>query len=200
MDLYERDKVSAPIIEDFNGQTIDGAVNGGSTTILENQAERYAVPPMGVEPSSVNTGGAPSYIPAPIHPQHPQQNYGMQPTYQQPQPAPYDPSIPISELFELDDKFVIMLDMPGLDKSTIDIKYDHPSILINAVRPDAIENMKEKYGESLLQNSKRKYYGKLSAGFNINKNIETVEAEYTDGILIITAIFKQKGEISIKLK
>jgi HSP20 family molecular chaperone IbpA len=205
MDLHRRDEVGAPIIEDFNGQTVDGAMNGGATTIMENQAQNYGVPPAGVEPSGVNTnGGAPSYVAAPMQQQQNQQqhNNGMQPSYQQQQqPAPaYDPSVPPSELFELEDRFIIFLDMPGLDRESINVKYDHPHISISANRPSVIDNMKNEHGNKLIQNSAKKYYGDLHASFGINKNIETVSAKYNDGVLEITALFKQKGEISITIE
>jgi HSP20 family protein len=135
--------------------------------------------------------------PAPQQGQHAPQV--QQPVYQ-PQPAPVDESKPKSHLIQLPDKFVIILDVPGVPRDNITIDFDEPTLTVTGTRANPIEEYVARYGEEIQEQS-NKYYGEFKLSYKMTKNIDGIDATMEDGTLKIEAKFKAKTEptsISIK--
>lgn len=127
--------------------------------------------------------------------QHPQMAYNV------PAQAPaVDESKPKSHLIQLPDKFIIILDVPGIPRDHITIDFDEPTLSISGIRSNPSDEYIATYGEDIQQQS-NKYYGEFKLNYKMSKNIDSIDATMEDGILKIEAKFKAKSEptsISIK--
>lgn len=92
------------------------------------------------------------------------------------------PNFPV-DIAEEDGEFVITADLPGVDKEEINIKADEESVEISAESSAEVEEENEKYYR------KERSHRRLSRHieFPAKVDAETVEAEYEDGVLTITA-------------
>lgn len=134
---------------------------------------------------------------------HDQMPQAQQPQYQAPQaqaaPA-VDESKPKAHLIQLPDKFIIILDVPGIPRDNITIDFDEPTLSISGIRANPADEYTAAYGEDVQQQS-NKYYGEFKLNYKMSKNIDGIDATMEDGILKIEAKFKAKTEattISIK--
>ena len=108
-------------------------------------------------------------------------------------------SFPVCEFHEDKDNYFISLDLPGLKKEDIKVRYENQTLSISGTR-------KEEYVKDLKENGSRfteKVYGSFSRSFNLPCLVEEdkVEAHFSNGVLefILPKINKNKGkEILVK--
>lgn len=98
------------------------------------------------------------------------------------------PAFPV-DIAEEEGSFEITADLPGVDKEEINIKGDEKGVEISAESSHEIEEENEKYYRK--ERSKRSFNRRVK--FPQPVDPETIEAEYEDGVLTITAD-KEEGE------
>jgi HSP20 family protein len=91
--------------------------------------------------------------------------------------------VPAAEVQDGPEAYTIALDLPGVDKASIDVKATDRSLVISAERhhPDAPDQQTPLLGEIR--------YGTWSRSFRFPSGInrEGLEAHYRDGVLTVTA-------------
>ncbi|MEX0587960.1 MAG: Hsp20/alpha crystallin family protein [Cyanobium sp.] len=100
---------------------------------------------------------------------------------------------PSGAVHETPDAFLITLDLPGVDKTSIDIKATDRTVLVNAERHQPEQ-------AALVSEIS---YGTLSRRFRFPSGInrEAITAQYRDGVLTVTAAKAQtmtKVEVQIE--
>ena len=96
--------------------------------------------------------------------------------------------VPAAEVHETDDAYVIALELPGVDKTSIDVKATDRSLVINAERrqpsPDGSSPVAKQ--TSVISEFR---YGTWSRSFRFPGGInrESLQAHYRDGLLTVTA-------------
>ena len=96
--------------------------------------------------------------------------------------------VPAAEVHETNNAYVIALELPGIDKSSIDVKATDRSLVINAERrqesPDGSPPVAKQ--TSLISEFR---YGAWSRSFRFPGGInrESLQAHYRDGLLTVTA-------------
>jgi len=96
---------------------------------------------------------------------------------------------PETDIEDKEDKVVITLDMPGLNKEDIDIDVEEETITVKAKRKKDIEEKKEDYYRA--ERGYTGFYRKLSLPAKVET--ESSKARYENGVLTIEAK-KQKGQ------
>jgi HSP20 family molecular chaperone IbpA len=89
--------------------------------------------------------------------------------------------IPRADIYETEDSIVIMADMPGVDRDSVDITLDNDILSINGyVEPEAPENYDLAYAEYREGDYQRQ--------FTVSNQIdrENIEAMLKDGVLHLT--------------
>ena len=92
--------------------------------------------------------------------------------------------VPAAEVLETDAGFSISIEMPGIDRQSIDVKATDRSLSVNAERPRPQGN------ESDVQPQLSEFrYGTWSRSFRFPRGIQRdgLKAQYRDGMLLITA-------------
>ena len=92
--------------------------------------------------------------------------------------------VPAAEVLETDEGFSISIEMPGIDRQSIDVKATDRSLSVNAERPRPQGN------ESDVQPQLSEFrYGTWSRSFRFPRGIQRdgLKAQYRDGMLLITA-------------
>lgn len=92
------------------------------------------------------------------------------------------PNFPV-DIAEEDGEFVITADLPGVEKEEINITADEESVEISAESSAEVEEQNEKYYRK--ERSTRRFNRRVN--FPSKVDAETVEAEYEDGVLTVTA-------------
>ncbi len=92
------------------------------------------------------------------------------------------PNFPV-DIAEEEGEFVITADLPGVDKEEINITADEESVEISAESSAELEEENEKYYRK--ERSTRRFNRRVN--FPSKVDAATVEAEYEDGVLTITA-------------
>lgn len=103
--------------------------------------------------------------------------------------------IPRADIYETDDSIVIMADMPGVDKDSLDITLDSDILSINGyVEPEAPENYDLAYAEYREGDYQRQ--------FTVSNQIdrENIEATLKDGVLHLTLPKAQPSTKKISVK
>ena len=92
--------------------------------------------------------------------------------------------VPAAEVHETDDAYVIALELPGVDKTSIDVKATDRSLVITAQRP--APDPGDSPSTPLLSELP---YGTWSRSFRFPGGInrESLQAHYRDGLLTVTA-------------
>lgn len=93
---------------------------------------------------------------------------------------PASPAMPM-DLFREDDKFVAVLDLPGVDPASIDIDVEDRTLTVRAERKPANS------GEVQWLTHERPtgtFARQLSLGYGLAT--DRIEADYTDGVLTLT--------------
>ena len=92
--------------------------------------------------------------------------------------------VPAAEVLETDAGFSISIEMPGIDRQSIDVKATDRSLSVNAERPRPQGN------ESDVQPQLSEFrYGTWNRSFRFPRGIQRdgLKAQYRDGMLLITA-------------
>jgi HSP20 family protein len=88
---------------------------------------------------------------------------------------------PATDIVEYDDKFVLHLDLPGISKEDVKIKFANNQLIINGERKSIPEEKKATFHR--VERSNGKYY----RAFNLPEKIveDQIKAEFKDGTLTI---------------
>lgn len=110
-----------------------------------------------------------------------------------------DSFTPACNIEELDDRYKIIAEMPGVDPDNIEIELDDYSISIKGQREEKLETKDEGKQMHMVEHS----YGSYYRSFTLPENIDAdnISAEYKNGILTIDIPKTQdtnKRKISIK--
>lgn len=87
--------------------------------------------------------------------------------------------VPPADVFENDDSYVILLDMPGVKKDSIDINDVDDTLSIIAQTETLDEKWKPLSGDVMVSDYKREF----TIGNNVDR--EKIEAHYENGVLTI---------------
>jgi HSP20 family protein len=85
------------------------------------------------------------------------------------------------DAYRLDDKFVVELDLPGVDASSIDLTVEKNVLTVHARRDrGAVDGVEHLIGE--------RRHGTFSRQLFLGDTLDTdrIDARYTDGVLVIT--------------
>ena len=86
------------------------------------------------------------------------------------------------DLYEEDEKYIVVADLPGVDKNDIDIEIEPPFLTVRATR----EAPNEREDSRRYIHAER-YFGSFERTFNIAEvDAETVSAVYENGVLKLT--------------
>jgi HSP20 family protein len=87
--------------------------------------------------------------------------------------------VPAADVDELDDEYLVTLDLPGIDRSALEINLDNDRLVVRGSRQ--LQN------ESQTQRRSERPRGKFSRTFGVPTSVdqERIEAEYRDGVLHI---------------
>ncbi len=101
-------------------------------------------------------------------------------------PEPVATVTPFADIFERDDAYVLMIDMPGASKDSINITVDAQSLVVKA-SPAMVVNSDAKMLHNEIPNAE------FFRRFNLTSGIDRdrVEASYENGVLTIT-LFKNE--------
>jgi len=87
--------------------------------------------------------------------------------------------LPPADIFETKDKFVIVLDMPGANKDSIELSSEDNTLLVTAKTLETDKEWKPVITEFELADYRREF----SLGTQVNR--DAIEARYENGILTI---------------
>jgi len=88
--------------------------------------------------------------------------------------------VPVADMFETSDEFVLRLDMPGATKEAIHLNIEPDRLSVHGtVMPHHQENANLLFNEI----SRKKYLREFNLGDGIDR--ETIKAQYDDGVLTI---------------
>jgi HSP20 family protein len=107
--------------------------------------------------------------------------------------------VPAIDLIETKDAYVIHADLPGVDRSSIDISLEKSILTINGRKPAAVENR----DEELRVYAAERVSGAFSRALRMPDHIdgEHIEAEFKDGLLTVRvpkAAVAQPRRIEVK--
>lgn len=101
------------------------------------------------------------------------------------------------DIYEVDDKIFIEMDVPGYQKGDIKVECNKGIISIKVVKEEHQEENKK------YLHRERKSYGKIERSFHLDDiDEDTIEAEFNDGILKISVnkIDEDKNKKVIEVK
>ncbi len=101
--------------------------------------------------------------------------------------------VPAAEVHETDQAYVVVLELPGVDKDSIEVKATDRSLLISAERRSFASsgprdaNDEDAKADGPIHSEFR--YGTWSRSFRFGASLERegIEARYRDGLLTVTA-------------
>ncbi len=101
-----------------------------------------------------------------------------------------NPRVPAVDVYETPDAFILLMDLPGVHKEDIDVKYSDGVLSISA----EAKGLQRDDGHWIMHERR---VGRYVRGVNLGRTVDpsTIEAEYRDGILHLT-INKPPGEVS----
>lgn len=107
--------------------------------------------------------------------------------------------MPLTDIIEEDDKYVLHLDLPGISKKDVKISYSNGQLTISG------ERKQEKEKKGATYHRVERTYGKYYRSFNLPDKIkeDKIEAEFKDGALTITIPKAEEAkpkEIEVKVK
>lgn len=111
-------------------------------------------------------------------------------------PSPVATVMPLADIYETPDAFVLMLDMPGAPKESISITMDQSSLVIRS----GVESYSEGNAKLLFSEIAGVGYQRV---FNVTEGIDrnSVDARYENGVLTIKLFKKEEvkpREIRVK--
>lgn len=101
------------------------------------------------------------------------------------------------DIYELDNKVYIEMDVPGFNKDSIKLEYNKGNIVIKA------ECKNEEKDDKKYLHRERKTYSKIERSFHLEDiDEETLEAQFKDGILKISVdkISEDRNKKVIEIK
>jgi HSP20 family protein len=106
---------------------------------------------------------------------------------------------PLTDIYETKDDYVFKLEVPGMNKSDIQIEFANDTLNIKGERKEEKEINKEDYHRT------ERCCGSFSRSFNLPKNVDekTIDASMKDGILELRISKKEEAKtraIPIKIK
>jgi HSP20 family protein len=104
-------------------------------------------------------------------------------------------STPI-DIREEDGELILSADMPGVEKEEINVKADEDSVEISAESKAEVTEENEKY----LRRERRSRKFMRTVPWPKNIDPETVEAEYEDGVLEISAEIEEDEGINVEVE
>lgn len=96
---------------------------------------------------------------------------------------------------EHDGQIVVKADVPGVSKEEINLKADEESLEIAAESSQEVQEENEKYFRR--ERSSRSYM--RTVRWPARVNAESIEAEYSDGVLTVTADKEESDGVSIDI-
>lgn len=105
--------------------------------------------------------------------------------------------VPPADVFENDDQYIIVLDMPGVKKDTIDINAEADNLSIVGEVETLDEKWKPLSGDVVLHDYKREF----TIGNNVDR--DKIDAHYENGVLTINIAKSEKvkpRKIKVKSK
>ncbi len=107
--------------------------------------------------------------------------------------------MPLTDISENDENFILHLDLPGIDKNDVKISYSDGELSVSGERKQEKESKDSKYHR--IERS----YGKYFRSFTLPKKIkaEKIDAEFKNGQLTITVPKSEETkpkEIEVKVK
>ncbi|GAA2178583.1 Hsp20/alpha crystallin family protein [Brooklawnia cerclae] len=88
------------------------------------------------------------------------------------------------DLYRDGDRFVVKMDLPGVDADSIDIDVDDRTLTVRAEREQEKETADETNRWVTRERSYGSYARQLTLGSGLN--LAAIKAEYTDGVLTLT--------------
>ncbi|MCX7883337.1 MAG: Hsp20/alpha crystallin family protein [Brevinematales bacterium] len=88
--------------------------------------------------------------------------------------------IPATDIYETKESYVLLMEMPGIDKSTLSVKVDDDRLVIDASTVEVGKEWRAIDTEFELG----EYHREFRIGNKVNK--DKIEASYQDGILTLT--------------
>ena len=103
-----------------------------------------------------------------------------------------------TDIKEVDDNYVIEVDLPGYDKENIDIEMENGYLKVSAKVNETIDKSDEK--EKYIH--KERFYGECSRSFYVGDNLkeEDIKSSFKNGILVLTFPKEQQKQIEEKRK
>ncbi len=107
--------------------------------------------------------------------------------------------MPLTDIVEHDDKYVLKMDLPGVDKKDVKISYVNGELQISG------ERKQEKESKDATFHRIERAYGKYFRSFSLPEKIleDKIEAEFKNGSLTITIPKAEEAkpkEIEVKVK
>ena len=101
-----------------------------------------------------------------------------------------------TDIKEHDDKFELLVDLPGFDKKDIKMSIDNGYLTIEA-KTNNTNLEKDKHGKFVR---KERYYGECSRSFYVGENIqeEDIKAKFLNGTLQVEVPKKEKNKLPEK--
>ncbi len=107
--------------------------------------------------------------------------------------------MPLTDIIEEDDKYILKMDLPGVDKKDVKISYSNGELQISG------ERKQEKESKNATYHRIERAYGKYYRSFALPEKIleDKIEAKFKDGSLTITIPKAEEAkpkEIEVKIK
>ena len=107
--------------------------------------------------------------------------------------------MPLTDIIEEDDKYILRMDLPGVDKKDVKISYANGELQISG------ERKQEKESKNAPYHRIERAYGKYYRSFSLPEKIleDKIEAQFKDGSLTITIPKAEEAkpkEIEVKVK
>lgn len=101
---------------------------------------------------------------------------------------------PATDVFETEDRYIVRVEVAGMNESDFQISIDQNILTISGVRPDT--------GERRAFHQMEIHYGEFVTQVELPSNIERekVEAEYQDGFLRVILPKAQPKQVKISTK
>jgi HSP20 family protein len=105
------------------------------------------------------------------------------------------PWAPAVDIFELEDSFVILVEVPGIPRQAVSVEVKGQTLTIRGERP-VVDNL----SPGSLYRSER-HYGAFERAFNLPGNIrsDNIEARLNEGVLAITIGKVNEEEARVKV-
>jgi HSP20 family protein len=110
-------------------------------------------------------------------------------------PGEDQPWIPMAEAYETDDKFVVRVELPGVNPDDVDISVAGDTLIVKGERKPAEGVPQEQYHH--CERCYGKFYRRI--GLPADVDVNKIEASYENGILEVN-IVKSKAAKSTKIK